>query len=172
MRSFLRPLILVAGLAVVALASAQGGTPPVVSLKVAIPKVMAGKAFQAVVTITFPEGLHGYQNPPTDPSLIPITVTAADRTCTVLKVSYPKGVPTQVGGESKPINVYQGTVKIPVSIQAPAKLGKALVKLSIGYQECNAQSCFPPGTATAEATVTVIKKTSPPKLMVGGKGKR
>jgi hypothetical protein len=77
---------------------AQGDTAPKVSLSATSPKVYAGKPFKAILTVTFAEGLHGYQNPPTDPTLIPVTVKLADKIFKLVTVSYPKGVPASVGG--------------------------------------------------------------------------
>jgi len=171
MRSFFRASLLAASGLVTCLTYGQG-TPPVVSLKVTSAKIVAGKPFDAVVTVTFSDGLHGYQNPQSDPSLIPVTVTAGDKSLSVLKVNYPKGTPETVAGESKPINVYEGTIKIPVSIKAPVKLGKLVVKLSLGYQECNAQSCFPPSSITVEASVTVVKTAAASKAATKTKANR
>lgn len=166
MRSFLRILAL-SGIAAISAVGLCQGAPPTVTLKAAAGSVTAGKAFSAVLTITFPDGLHGYQNPPTDPSLIPLAVTAGDKVFKLVKVAYPKGTPTKVAGEDKPINVYSGTIKVPVTLQAPTKLGKAVIKLSVGYQECNEQSCFPPGSVVAQVPVTVVKSSSTPSPKVG-----
>jgi DsbC/DsbD-like thiol-disulfide interchange protein len=157
MASPLRILLLSAASVVSAISFGQGGNAPTVSLKVATASVVANKPVQAVLTVTFPEGLHAYQNPASDPTLIPITVKAGDKVFKVLKVNYPKGTPASVGGESKPVNVYEGTIMIPVTLQAPTKLGKSTINLSLGYQECNAQACFPPGTVSAKVAVTVVK---------------
>ncbi len=136
---------------------AQGDTAPKATLSLSSPKAFAGKTYKAVLTVTFAEGLHGYQNPPSDPTLIPVTVKLADKTFKLVAVSYPKGVPATVGGESKPVNVYEGTVKIPITLTAPTKLGKTSLNLTFGYQQCNSAACFPPGTVTVKAVVTVIK---------------
>jgi len=151
-----------------ALATAQEA--PKVSLKLQ-PSVQANKAMHGVLTVTFPKGLHGYQNPPSDPDLIPITVKAADKTVRVIMVDYPKGKPSKVVGESKPINIYEGTIQIPVILQAPAQFGKASVKLSFGYQMCNDSACFPPGKVVAESSITVIKYTGTIKAMAPPKGR-
>lgn len=151
----------------VASSFAQGDSAPTTSLSVSGAKVYAGKSFTATLSITFAEGLHGYQNPPTDPTLIPVTVKLADKVFKLVSVAYPKGVPASVGGETKPVNVYEGTVKIPIKLIAPAKAGKAVLSVSIGYQQCNAASCFPPGTLAAKTSVVVM----PAAKATTGKGK-
>jgi len=143
-----------------AYACAQGDTAPKATLAVSSPKVTVGKSFTAVLTVTFAEGLHGYQNPPTDPTLIPVTVKLSDGTFKLVKVAYPKGVPASVGGESKPVAVYEGTVKIPITLIAPKKPGKVALNVSFGYQQCNSAACFPPGTVAAKVSVNVVKATA------------
>lgn len=135
----------------------QGDTAPKVSITVPKTTVAAGKPVQAILTVTFAEGLHGYQNPPTDPTLIPVVVKSADALFKVTKVSYPKGTPAKVGGESAPVNVYAGTIKIPVTLTAPTKLGQATLTLKFDYQQCNEQACFPPNSITAKLNLTVVK---------------
>jgi len=168
MKSIFQLLGSVACVGAAALSAAQEA--PKVSLKLQ-PTAQANKAMHGVLTVTFATGLHGYQNPPTDPDLIPITVKAADKSVRLIMVDYPKGKPSKVIGESKPINIYEGTIQIPVILQAPAKLGKTSIKLSLGYQMCNASACFPPGKVVAESTITVIKYTGTIKLMAPPKGR-
>jgi DsbC/DsbD-like thiol-disulfide interchange protein len=159
MRSFSRIAAVLTSIAVAAMAFAQGA-PPVVTAQG--PKaVIAGKLFSVTLMVTIPAGLHGYQNPPTDPTLIPISVSTGDRIFTISKVNYPLGKPEKIPGEDKPVNVYEGTIRIPVVMKAPTKLGKTTLKLTIKYQECNAQSCFPPGSVDFTSDVTVIKTLSP-----------
>jgi len=171
MRFWNKVLVLATLASLATLAAAQDDTPPKVTLTLGSPTAMANKAIHATLTVTFSEGLHGYQNPPSDPSLIPVTVKSADNVFKVVMVQYPKGTPTKVDGEPKPINVYQGTIKIPVVIQAPSKLGKATVSLSFKYQQCNQQSCFAPGTIVAKATVNIVKYSGPAKQMSMPMGK-
>ena len=171
MSNILRIPILSGALALSVLASAQFGTPPVISVKVESVTVPMGKSVNAVVTIKFSEGLHAYANPSSDPSLIPVKITAGDKSVTLIKVNYPKGTPTKVEGEPKPVYVYAGTIQIPVTVQVPAKPGKATIKLKVGYQQCNNQSCFPPSTFVAEAVVNVLKQKISVKPMAAPKGK-
>jgi DsbC/DsbD-like thiol-disulfide interchange protein len=144
-------------LAAAVLSFGQGDTAPKVSITVSKSTVTAGKPIQAILSVTFAEGLHGYQNPPSDPTLIPVVVKSADSVFKVVKVSYPKGTPAKVGGESSPVNVYAGTIKIPVTLTAPTKLGKATLTLKFDYQQCNEQACFPPNSISAKVNLTVVK---------------
>ncbi|MDR3688478.1 MAG: protein-disulfide reductase DsbD family protein [Fimbriimonas sp.] len=153
-------LSLVVSIGVVsAISFAQMDTPPVVKLKVGSPVVLASKPFKATLSVTFGPGLHAYQNPPSDPTNIPITVKAGDKVFKVLSVSYPKGVAKAIPAETKAINVYSGTIQIPITLQAPAKTGRLPIEVSLGYQQCTDQSCFPPSSVTAKATVIISSKS-------------
>ena len=157
MRSLYRNFVVPFVFALAAFSFGQGDTAPKVSISVAQKTVIAGKPVQAILSVTFADGLHGYQNPPTDPTLIPVVVKSIDTIFKVVKVSYPKGTPAKVGGESAPVNVYAGTIKIPVTLTAPTKLGKATLTLKFDYQQCNEQACFPPNSITTKIDLTVVK---------------
>jgi DsbC/DsbD-like thiol-disulfide interchange protein len=129
-------------------------TPPKVSLQLPA-SAKAGKAVQGWVVVSFANGLHGYQNPPTKDYLIPISVTSTTKGVTLKSAKYPKGKPEIVAGETSPVNVYEGTIKIPVTLMLPKQSGKVKVGMSVHYQQCNAQSCFPPGDVSASASVNV-----------------
>ncbi len=157
MRSLIRVVLFGVSYVCAAACFGQANTPPTVSVKVDKPIIAAAKPFKAVVSVTFADGLHGYQNPASSQNFIPVAVTAGDKTFTVVSVSYPKGTPTTVAGEDKPVSIYAGTVKIVVTLKAPAKLGKTTLKLAFYYQQCNESSCFPPSTVSVAAPVTVAK---------------
>jgi len=167
MTSLLRSLMVTIAGSCAVVASAQMNPAPVVTLKVSTLSVAAGKPIQAVLTVKFADGLHGYQNPPSDPSLIPVSVKSGDKAFSVVTINYPKGTPTKVGGMDKPVNLYQGTIQIPVILKAPTKLGKASLKLTFSYQQCNESACFPPGSVSVDGSVTVVKKVSTGKPAKG-----
>jgi len=157
--AFLKRVALLTGVACISVvAFGQGETPPVVKLRFDRPIVSAGKPFKAFLTVTFAPGLHAYQNPPSAPSFIPIVVKAADKSISLLSVEYPKGAPSKVAGESKPVNVYQGTIKIPMTFKAPSKTGSFPVKITFSYQQCDERSCYPPTTVNAKANVIIASK--------------
>jgi len=145
-------------LSVAAVLFAQGDTPPTLKLRVQTPAVLVNTPIKALLTVTFATGLHGYQNPPSDPTNIPLTVSLGDKTFSIVSVGYPKGTPMKVAGESKPINVYQGTISIPVTLKGPMKAGTFPVKFAVRYQQCNAMSCFQPSTLNATGSVIIADK--------------
>jgi len=154
---------------VLAAVAAAQNTPPSVKLNPPL-VVAAGKPFNAVLTVTFAPGLHGYQNPPSDPSLIPVSVTFVDKTFQAIHVKYPKGTPEKVGGDPKPVSVYEGAIKIPVVVTAPTKLGKTTLKLAFSYQQCTDRTCFQPSSINVQADVLVVKNLPPTKAAAVPKG--
>ena len=138
-------------------AFAQSDTPPEAKVNVTSATIQAGKPFEAVLSVTFAQGLHAYQNPPSADTFIPVVVKLDGTIFSVVNVKYPKGTPTKVAGEDKPVNIYSGTIKIPVTIKAPAKTGSYDLKLTVNYQQCNEGSCFPPSSVETKASVKVAK---------------
>jgi DsbC/DsbD-like thiol-disulfide interchange protein len=126
--------------------------------------VAAAGTLTGHVTVTFPEGYHAYQNPPTDEFEIPVKLEIAKGSrFKLLKVKYPKGTPLPVAGETKPSEVYTDTISIPITLKAPAKAGAISLLLTLSYQQCNENSCLPPASIDLVAKLTVkppLKKAS------------
>lgn len=139
-----------------AAAFAQQDVAPKASLAVVSIKPQPNSKVKATLTLTFGEGLHAYQNPPSEDYMIPVTVKSSSGDVKLVKVSYPVGKDEIVGGETKPVKVYEGTIKIPITLQAPGKAGSYPVSLSIQYQQCTSNNCFPPKTVTATSKLTLV----------------
>lgn len=152
-----RMLMMLPLLAAATAALAQGGEPPKATLTFDKTSAAAGSVVKGTLTLTFAEGLHGYQNPPSDEFQIPVVVKVVENGFKLTKVSYPKGTDFTMAGEPKPAKVYQGTIKIPIEVQTSTKPANYNVNVAINYQECNESSCFPPGTVTVKAPLTVTK---------------
>lgn len=120
--------------------------------------VVAGQPIRGTVIVTFSEGLHGYQNPPTRDYMIPVSVSTSVKGWAVA-AKYPKGTPMKVGGEEEPSAVYEGRLEIPVELKGPAKAGSVSVPIVVRYQLCNATACFAP--ETVEVRVQVVVKPAP-----------
>lgn len=115
----------------------------------------AGKPVTATIVLTFAEGLHAYQNPPSTPDLMPVAVSLKSKGLKVKSVKYPAGIMEKVAGEDKPVGVYRGTIKIPVTVILGKAAGKTRLQFDISYQQCNDSACFPPGDVQLTGTVTV-----------------
>lgn len=133
-------------------------TPPTV--KVVAPKTIKAGA-KAVVTLelAFEPGLHGYANPPSEDYQIPVKVSLGPKVAKsikIVKVAYPKGTLASMAGEAKPSRVYEGVVKIPVTILV-SKSGKYEAPIVVSYQQCNDENCFPPAKVEGIAHLVVLK---------------
>lgn len=109
-----------------------------------------------VITVTLKEGMHAYQNPPTKDYQIPLTLKI-DGKDFKLTPTFPKGVVKEFLGETTAL--YEGIVKIPFKLKLPSKVGDHTVKFSLGYQLCNDEACFPPGTVSVSKKLKVVKGT-------------
>lgn len=134
---------------------------PTVTLSLKSAKVVVGKTIEGKVSLTFADGLHGYQNPPSEEYQIPVKVSIADKKFKLVSAKYPAGIDMVLGGESKPSKVYEGTVEIPVKLKMVKPTpGSYTVEVVVDYQQCNESSCFPPGSMKAKAKLTLTKKAS------------
>lgn len=142
-----------------AFASAQAPAPTV-TVSTPPKQVAAGAKLTLTVTLTFADGFHGYQNPPAQDYEIPVTVKIDGKEFKVVKIAYPAGVDAKIGGGDKPTKAYEGVVKIPITLTAPAKIGAKTLKVSVAYQQCDESTCFPPGEISANVKVNVVKKVA------------
>ena len=143
-------------LAFLVLAQAQ---KPTATVKLDAPSTSVGKPLKGVLTLVLPEGLHGYQNPPSGEFDIPIKLSVADPGVKLTKVDYPKGESMSVAGVDKPTMVYEGAVKIPFTLVAakPLAKGAATVGLRLDYQLCTMQMCYPPASITVRVALKVAR---------------
>jgi DsbC/DsbD-like thiol-disulfide interchange protein len=116
-----------------------------------------GAKVKGVVKVIFPEGLHGYQNPPTKEYMIPVGVKAKAKGFKLVSVTYPKGVARKSPGEQGDVMVYDGEVLIPIVVQMPTKPGTVTIKLIVEWQSCTEMDCFPPEEVTVTGQVVVAK---------------
>jgi DsbC/DsbD-like thiol-disulfide interchange protein len=152
----IRPLLAALFTFCVCLAFGQENTAP--TIKVTLPKqAKPGAKVMGTLEITFSEGLHGYQNPPTDEFQIPVKVSIDTKGFVLAKAIYPKGVLKTMGGDTKPAAVYEGMIRIPVVVTMPAKPGTADLKFTVKYQQCNEQSCYPPDSISSSVKILVKK---------------
>ena len=116
-----------------------------------------GRGVLAVTVVVAPQ-FHINAHTPNDPDLIP-TTWSAGRTpgVTFGAAKFPAAKTIKVSYEKQPMTVYQGrtTILVPFSVAKTARPGRLAVNGTVGYQGCNATSCYPPATASVQAIVTV-----------------
>jgi thiol:disulfide interchange protein len=153
----------IALLALVAASLAQLPEAPRLRLEVPTKEVVAGQPFQGTAVVTFAPGLHGYQNPPSEDYMIPVKVESRTPAFSVVSVNYPRGVDKVTGGSDVPARVYSGTIRIPFTLRAPEQAGEHTVEISLGYQQCDDQNCYPPDSVRSSFKIVVKAPSAPPR---------
>ena len=147
-------LVAVSALFVSAIAF-QGGPAPKASVKLTKQASKPGETLKATVMLTFADGYHGYQNPPSDEFQKPVSVAIVGKDFKLTPVKYPVGSDYKMEGEAKPYKIYKGAVSIPIEFLAPKKAGTYDLKLEISYQQCTDRDCYPPSTVKTSLKVKV-----------------
>ncbi|MBX3110769.1 MAG: protein-disulfide reductase DsbD N-terminal domain-containing protein [Fimbriimonadaceae bacterium] len=129
-------------------ALAQDHTPTI-TVAPAKGNIVAGGLARIDVKVSIKDGLHAYQNPPSQDYMIPLSIEAGDGTV-VEKVKYPKGTMAAVGGETEKAAVYEGDVVVPVYVRLGNQAGHTSVKLKVTIQQCTDANCFPPESKAIE----------------------
>lgn len=150
-------LILLSALVSLGLAQAPD---PTVTVSAPPKQVAAGAKLTLTVTLTFAEGFHGYQNPPAQEYEIPVTIKVDGKEFKVVKVAYPAGKDAKIGGSDTATKAYEGSIKIPITLTAPTKVGAKTLKITVGYQQCDETTCFPPSEISKTVKVNVVKKVA------------
>ncbi len=102
-----------------------------------------GSRSELVVRMTIDEGWHVNANPASLPFLIATAVEILDGNGSA-KVRYPAGQSFRPEFASAAIQVYEGTVEIPVALEDGAASSD---RLALRFQACDASRCLPPHRA-------------------------
>ncbi len=108
-----------------------------------------GKKTRAVVVLDIPEELHTNSNRPKSKYLIPTTVKVRPVPGVKLgPVEYPPGHDRKFGFSANELNVYEGRVEFgfDVTLLKNFRGGKVSIEVTVRYQACNDEVCFPPKT--------------------------
>lgn len=126
---------------------------------VSLDQVPRGKEFQIAIVAEIARGYHVNSHKPTDPYLIPTTLTSQ------LPAGFQTGNTTYPPGKlekfsfspDKPLDVYSGSVTLVlrVTAQADAPLGEVTIPLTLRYQACSEAACLPPVKIPVSASVRV-----------------
>jgi Disulphide bond corrector protein DsbC len=126
---------------------------------VSLEPVPRGKEFQVAIVVEIARGYHMNSHKPTDPYLIPTTVTAqVPAGFQVLDTIYPNGTLEKFPfSPDKALDVYTGSVtfRLRLATQAKAPLGSATIPTTLRYQACNDAACLPPVKVPVNVQVEV-----------------
>ena len=135
---------------------AQPPAPPTfVHAAAASPAAKRGTSVTVSLTLNVDKGYHLQGNNAKDP-YVPTTVTVgAAPGVTAGKIIYPPAIKKEFTGEVLP--VYEGkiVIKVPLTFAKSVKAGTVKVPLTVNYQGCNTQSCYPPTKLSTTASVVV-----------------
>lgn len=137
-------------------ARAQFGPPQFLKAVPSAPRtVQAGKPFVVSVDVTIDSKYHIQGNPSKEGYIATELEVGPLKGFKANKVVYPKPIVTSFSGEKLP--VYEGKVQIKADITADktVKPGKYTLPVTLKYQGCDEQKCFPPATIAAKAVITV-----------------
>jgi uncharacterized protein YcnI len=147
-----------------ALVSAQDALPsPSAVVKpqtfVSIEPVPRGKPFEIAVVVEIVKGFHMNSHKPTDPYLIPTTLTPQPPAgFDVADTIYPDGHQEKFSfSPNKPLDVYTGKVVLRLKLTAhpDAVLGATTIPITLRYQACNDTTCLQPVKIPVDAKFQV-----------------
>src|ERR1700758_2619447 len=126
---------------------------------VSIEPVPRGKSFEIAVVAEIAKGFHMNSHKPTDPYLIPTTLTPVlPAGFEVTNTIYPDGHQEKFSfSPNKPPNVYTGKVILRLKLTAhpDAALGATTIPITLRYQACNDTTCLQPVKIPVDAKFQV-----------------
>jgi suppressor for copper-sensitivity B len=113
-------------------------------LALELAEVASGEARLAGV-VTIDAGWHLQAHVPTFDYLIPTVLTLRlPPGAGAPELEYPRPVAYRFGFAEEELDVYEGTIRIPVRFRLPAGEGPFRIDGSLRYQACDDRSCLPP----------------------------
>lgn len=141
-----------------------------------------GSTFQAAVVMEIPRGLHVNSNRPLGKYAVPTVVKVdAPRGFRVTPVTYPRGAVRSFsfgGAAAERLAVYEEgrtIFRFNVSVPANHPLGVETVRVSVRFQSCSDEVCFPPATRELALRIAVVGRDTPSNRINGqyfGRGRR
>jgi DsbC/DsbD-like thiol-disulfide interchange protein len=140
-----------------------------------------GSTFQAAVVMDIPRGMHVNSNRPLGKYAVPTVVKVdAPRGMRVTPVSYPRGSVREFrfgGSDAERLAVYEGRAvfRFNVSVAPGQNLGVETVRVSVRFQSCNDEVCFPPATRNLNLRIAIVGRDTPSNRINGqyfGGGRR
>jgi hypothetical protein len=132
-----------------------------------------GSTFQAAVVMDIPRGLHVNSNRPLGKYAVPTVVKVeAPRGFRVTPVTYPRGSVRSFnfgGSGAERLAVYEGRAVFRFNVGVPAghPVGVETVRVSVRFQSCNDEVCFPPATRDLALRIAVVGRDTPSNRVNG-----
>ena len=138
-----------------------------------VDRAQQGGTFQAAVVMDIPEGLHVNANKPLGKYSVPTVVKVdAPRGFRVTPVTYPRGSVRTFsfgGSEATRIAVYEGRTVFRFNVSVPANqpFGVENVRVSVRFQSCTDEVCYPPATRNLDLHIGVVGRDASVKRING-----
>ena len=119
--------------------------------------VARGSSARGSVVLSIPGGLHVNSSRPASEYAIPTTVRLSGSGIKVSGPTFPRGVNRKFQFSENVINVYEGTVRFPFTVNVPAgfKGDTVRVRAVVKYQACTDEVCYPPRSKDVMLTARV-----------------
>ena len=119
--------------------------------------VSKGSAAKGSIVLSIPGGLHVNSNRPSSQYAIPTTVRVSGTGVRVSGVTFPRGKNRKFQFSEDTINVYEGTVRFPFTVNVPAGFKGNVVRIRavVKYQACTDEVCYPPRSKEITLTARV-----------------
>lgn len=121
--------------------------------------VTAGRTAKATVYLNIPSGLHVNSSRPGSEYAIATRVTArSSGGVRVGPINYPRGKNRKFEFSADTINVYEGRIPFTFNVTVPANYKKysVVINVSVRYQACTDEVCYPPKTKTTRLIASVL----------------
>jgi Disulphide bond corrector protein DsbC len=128
-----------------------------VSLSGSIATAKRGGTTKATVVMRIPGGLHVNSSRPGSEYAIPTSVRPTGAGLKFGAVTYPRGRNRKFEFSENSINVYEGRVTFNFNVIVPANFkGNTIrVRVTVRYQACTDEVCYPPTSKTINLTAAV-----------------
>ncbi|HEX7956688.1 MAG TPA: protein-disulfide reductase DsbD domain-containing protein [Pyrinomonadaceae bacterium] len=132
-----------------------------------------GSTFQAAVVMDIPRGLHVNSNKPLGKYAVPTVVKVdAPRGFRVTPVTYPRAAVRTFnfgGAAAERLAVYEGRsiFRFNVSVPANHQLGVETVRVTVRFQSCTDEVCYPPALRELQLRIAVVGRDTPSNRVNG-----
>jgi len=128
-----------------------------VSLSGSIQKFVRGGTTKGTVTMSIPGNLHVNSNRPGSEYAIPTTLRVTGAGVKFGAVTYPRGRNRKFEFSDNSLNVYEGRVTFTFNVIVPQnyKGNTIRVRVTVRYQACTNEVCYPPTSKTINLTAQV-----------------
>lgn len=119
--------------------------------------IARGSVLKGRIILSMPEGVHVNSNKPESEYAIPTSVRISAAGLKPGLVEYPAGKNRRFQWSDAQLNVYEGEVSIPFSLDIPRKFrsGQLAITAVVDYQACTDEICYQPKRETITLYATV-----------------